>query len=73
MENMNADSRCKAMEFVDPVVNDTEWTDDQKGPEMAQLAKMGIKRNHLECLVAMSAFENRRLDATDFSQPHLVR
>ena len=43
------------MKLVDPVVDDTEGTDDQKGSEMTQLAKMGVECNHLKGLVATSA------------------
>jgi hypothetical protein len=71
------------MKLVDPVVDDTERTDNQKGPEMTQLAKMRIECNRLKRLVATSAacktggdgrtqltFPNPISSATDIRQPH---
>lgn len=43
------------MKFVDPVVDDTEWTDDQEGSEMSQLAEMRVEGDRLKRLAAMSA------------------
>jgi hypothetical protein len=50
------------MKLVDPVVDDTERTDDQKGPKMTQLAKMRIECNRLKRLVATSAACNTGRD-----------
>ena len=71
------------MKLVDPVVDDTERTDDQKGPEMTQLAEMRIECNRLKRLVATSAacktgrdgrtqltFPNPISSATDTRQLH---
>ena len=46
------------MEFVDPVVGDTQWTHDLKGPEMTKFMEVRIERGYLKGLVAASAFES---------------
>ena len=57
-QGYETDSGCKAMEFVDSVVGDTQWTHDLEGPEMTKITEVRIERSYLKGLVAASAFES---------------
>lgn len=57
------------MKFVNPVVDDTERTHDQKRPEMAQLTEMRVECNGLKRLMHVGCMTERDDRTLTFPSP----